>query len=70
MIAIEIRGAAPNGTILITRHYTPEGVLGEYAIRQAQGQTDIHKQTVVLPPWSPETCTHHPKHRPGGNHAS
>ncbi len=70
MIAIEIVGRDPTtNTIVRTRHYTPEGVLNEYQRRAAQGQADIHKETITVDPWAPETCTKHPKHRQGGNHA-
>lgn len=70
MIAIEVVGIDPTTNIAIrTRHYTPEGVLAEYAIRQAQGQRQVHKETIDLAPWSPDTCTHRPKPRQGGDHA-
>lgn len=70
MNAVEIVGLDPTTNAIVrTRHYTPEGVLTEYQRRAAQGQANIHKETVTVAPWAPETCTKRPKHRQGGNHA-
>lgn len=69
MNAIEIHGQNARGITLITRHYTPEDVIREYAIREAQGHHAIHKETVTLAPWSDTTCTKHPKPRRGGDRA-
>lgn len=70
MNAVEIVGTHPTTrTIIRTRHYTPEDVLREYDRRAAQGQANIHKETITLTPWAPETCTKHPKPKRGGGHA-
>lgn len=70
MNAVEIVGTHPTtNTIIRTRHFTPEDVIREYARRETQGHQGIHKETVTLTPWSSETCTKHPKPRPGGGHA-
>lgn len=69
MNAVEIVATAPGGTIIRTRHFTPEDVLREYAYREAQGHQAIHKEGVIVKPWERETCTKHPKPRRGSDHA-